>query len=546
MECLQLEIEKLLNVITVVLWNLNEIENEVVADIRMILFDSKNEVIQIQQSIIAKYKENQFKDQENIAAFDADVKQEEAEVNNLAKSEISPKECDSSELDSIVAEVDAYLEHENDSFIKSEEENDRSTIKISYKKNSQNIEREPSGKKKGNIIHCQQCEYSTTRSNNMKRHSERKHNNIFISRAITCHLCGFVAKSKVSLRRHIELKHFAPRDQENIVALDADIKSSSDVKQEDVNSIAKSEITPNGCDFSELDSKEVDASLNNTHENDNFSEPGEDNDRSTINMSYKKNSKSREKEPKKKKKPRKLHCQLCEYTTTLSFNMRRHIEFKHNISGSATCHLCGFVAKSKANLKGHIRLKHFAPEGQTKCEKCLKCFPNEKFDGHLCEVKNFICYSCGKAYTTKYGLDRHIMIEHENVQFPKPFICDKCDFCCESKSALQKHMVTHEEKKPCPECGERVRNIKSHMVSMHTPDEMKKYQCQDCGKGFNEPYNLEAHRMNVHLKLRPYNCRYGCDISYNDTSNRNAHEKKTHGKLFTTVKEEKLKALMQL
>ena len=244
MECLKLEIEKLLNVITVVLWNLNEIENEVVADVRLILFDSKNEVIQIQQSIIAKYKENQFKDQENIAAFDADVKQEEAEVNNLAKSEISPpNDCDSSELDSIVAEVDAYLENENDSFIKSEEDNDRSTIKISYKKNSQNIEREPSGKKKGNIIHCQQCEYSTTRSNNMKRHSERKHNNIFISRAITCHLCGFVAKSKVSLRRHIELKHFAPRDQENIEALDADINSSlDDVKQEDVNILAKSEI----------------------------------------------------------------------------------------------------------------------------------------------------------------------------------------------------------------------------------------------------------------------------------------------------------------
>jgi len=70
------------------------------------------------------------------------------------------------------------------------------------------------------------------------------------------------------------------------------------------------------------------------------------------------------------------------------------------------------------------------------------------------------------------------------------------------------------------------------------------FQCQDCGKGFMAPHKLEIHRMNIHLKLRPYKCRYGCAFSYNDSSNRNAHEKKTHGKLFTTAKEEKLKEAM--
>ena len=106
-------------------------------------------------------------------------------------------------------------------------------------------------------------------------------------------------------------------------------------------------------------------------------------------------------------------------------------------------------------------------------------------------------------------------------------------------------METHEEKKPCPECGERVRKLKAHILAVHTPDEMKKYQCQDCGKGFTFQNKLEVNRMNIHLKLRPYKCRYGCDISYNDTSNRNHHEKKTHGKIFTTAKEEKLKARME-
>ena len=59
-----------------------------------------------------------------------------------------------------------------------------------------------------------------------------------------------------------------------------------------------------------------------------------------------------------------------------------------------------------------------------------------------------------------------------------------------------------------------------------------------------EKQKLEIHRMNVHLKLQPYKCRYGCDIAYNDVSNRNQHEKRTHGKLFVVVRDEKMKAAL--
>ena len=94
-------------------------------------------------------------------------------------------------------------------------------------------------------------------------------------------------------------------------------------------------------------------------------------------------------------------------------------------------------------------------------------------------------------------------------------------------------MKSHKEKTPCPECNTLVKNLDEHIKNVHTSDEDKKFQCQDCGKGFIKSYHLENHRMSVHLKQKPHQCRYGCDIAYNDRSNRNAHEKKKHGKLFT-------------
>ena len=74
---------------------------------------------------------------------------------------------------------------------------------------------------------------------------------------------------------------------------------------------------------------------------------------------------------------------------------------------------------------------------------------------------------------------------------------------------------------------------KEHHETVHLDDNLKKFKCEECGKGFNENQKLSDHRMNVHLKLRPYKCRYGCEMAYNDRSNRNHHEKRKHGELFS-------------
>ena len=101
---------------------------------------------------------------------------------------------------------------------------------------------------------------------------------------------------------------------------------------------------------------------------------------------------------------------------------------------------------------------------------------------------------------------------------------------------LNQHMKRVHRPSPCQVCGKIVKNMKQHISTLHKDDSEKKFRCDSCGKGFPGNAQLQSHKMSVHIKSRPYQCRYGgCENipGYNDTSNRNSHEKKKHGKLFS-------------
>ena len=229
-------------------------------------------------------------------------------------------------------------------------------------------------------------------------------------------------------------------------------------------------------------------------------------------------------------------CSLCDYTSKLLHNVRRHYENKHISVGKISCHICG-KSYTSASLESHISMYHSSPEGQTKCVKCLVNVDNEEFPNHICQELQ--CPSCKRTFQNQHSLAQHIRNIHK--YHPDSFYCSECGRGFPSKSTLSKHMRTHEEKQTCSVCGSMVIDLKLHMKLRHSKEEDKKFICPECDKRFVNANYMEKHRMSVHLKLRPYNCRYGCEFAYNDWSNRNAHEKKTHGKLFTTAKEEKEK-----
>ena len=108
---------------------------------------------------------------------------------------------------------------------------------------------------------------------------------------------------------------------------------------------------------------------------------------------------------------------------------------------------------------------------------------------------------------------------------------------------LKAHMKKVHKPEVCQICGKTVKILNRHIENVHVDDSKKKVKCEQCGKGFNDTSHLRFHQMSVHLKTRPYRCRYGCidNIGYNDNSNRLSHERKRHSKAFKEVQSDKVK-----
>ena len=195
------------------------------------------------------------------------------------------------------------------------------------------------------------------------------------------------------------------------------------------------------------------------------------------------------------------------------------------------------MAKIPCDICGKYYLKYGLNRHKTKieCEKCQRRFNPSYFPQHKCfrteEPPKEVCNICGKTLG-KGSLAKHIKTVHGEIERKECHICGKS---LRGSDCLKAHMKVHEEKQCCPECGMKVRNIRTHIMNVHMTDEQKKYKCQECGKGFIDTQRLEAHKMSVHLKTYPYKCRYGCDAKYNDSSNRNCHERKKHGAVFKEI-----------
>ena len=231
----------------------------------------------------------------------------------------------------------------------------------------------------------------------------------------------------------------------------------------------------------------------------------------------------------------KPECNQCDEEFSNFGDVLSHIIRHHN---KYTCKICGkSIAHNGSKIRNHI-LTHTNENVEVECDRCQKKFKPQTFNIHKCfwkqdKLRKKVCNICGKMVT---NLDQHLNYNHSNDEIKM----SKCQICGKNfkKNSLWSHLKTHQETKCCPICGLNVRKLREHIQSIHTPEEDKRFHCQDCGKGFHTDCSLQKHRVNVHLKTYPYQCRYGCEAKYNDPSNRISHEKKKHGGIFKATKEQ--------
>lgn len=207
---------------------------------------------------------------------------------------------------------------------------------------------------------------------------------------------------------------------------------------------------------------------------------------------------------------------------------RRHL-YVHRVK-KFECQ-CEKTWQSEKDLKLHIYTSH---RGNFHCETCRETFQTEEmYEKHVAsdphKIEPLVCDDCGFTSTSNSTFYSHIKYQHDkNIRK-----CELCDKEFEGTFRLKLHMRTfHAEKKPCPLCGEMIKKTWVHMKNMHTKDSDKRYQCDQCGKGFLDMDKLRGHHISVHLKARPYVCRFGCGAASSDKGNRKKHEVTKHGTSF--------------
>ena len=105
--------------------------------------------------------------------------------------------------------------------------------------------------------------------------------------------------------------------------------------------------------------------------------------------------------------------------------------------------------------------------------------------------------------------------------------CPCCDEEVCSAVNLCKHIRHVHEKIPCQECGVLIYSgyMKRHTMSSHTPNHLKKFQCELCPKRFSMIQNQSDH-VNVHTGEKPLKCRF-CSATFASRGTHGGHER-TH------------------
>ncbi|XP_052233490.1 uncharacterized protein LOC127846353 isoform X3 [Dreissena polymorpha] len=223
----------------------------------------------------------------------------------------------------------------------------------------------------------------------------------------------------------------------------------------------------------------------------------------------------------------------------------------HDCQGASTefvCSACKRGFKTSETLEKHVNEAecmnyacsacdqqfHLKSHGRDHMESCTGVFsPDDPPVLRKINEESFICQQCGKSFSTKSNLTKHILL-HGDKQHKCPYCekafhldiylkehlsgvhlnhfkyqCNDCGRMMKSKTGFNEHVRVFHTKNAqvytCPECNKQFKqrgNLRSHMFS-HS--EERKFACDICLKSFKYPDQLSRHKLE-HRSTVKFSC----------------------------------------
>nr|XP_015834161.1 PREDICTED: zinc finger protein 92 isoform X44 [Tribolium castaneum] len=230
---------------------------------------------------------------------------------------------------------------------------------------------------------------------------------------------------------------------------------------------------------------------------------------------------------------KKQRCSICDKTFFLASEVRKHISLRHFRKTKFSCDSCNYKTTTSAVLRMHIIRMH-TRDFQLRCDVCNKGFFSKKLLKIHKEVdhenKRFICHFCSKVFKDHISWNSHVKAHDPNNVKPR-YPCPECLKVFGDKFGLKKHIAMQHRGEGakyeyiCDVCGQKLTSSgnRSRHMKIHIGE--KNHVCEECGKAFLTKVALKAHSR-VHTK--PFKCTE-CDKAFSQKDSLNVHLK-NHGR----------------